>query len=102
MGSRAYGGGIDFYDHALIPGWKGNLLVAVLGRTSLLRITLAPDGRHSSSVEQLFHFQFGRLRDVLAGPDGTVYIATSNRDGHFMELGLFEGDDKILRITPVR
>jgi len=94
--------GIDFYDHALIPGWKGSLLVAVLGRTSLLRITLTPDGRSTSSIEQLFHYQFGRIRDVLVGPDGIVYVATSNRDGHFTGLGLFEGDDKILRIMPLR
>ena len=37
-----------------------------------------------------------RIRDVLTGPDGSIYLATSNRDGHFLP----EGDDKILRITP--
>jgi glucose/arabinose dehydrogenase len=92
--------GIAFYDRKMFPDWNGNLLVAALGRTSLLRLVLTPDGRETVSVEQLFHYQFGRLRDVLVGTDGAIYVATSNRDGHFTELGLFEGDDKIIRITP--
>ena len=39
-------------------------------------------------------------RDALVGPDGAVYIATSNHDGRARGVGPFEGDDKVLRIRP--
>lgn len=92
--------GADFYNHELIPGWKGNLLVTSLVGRSLWRITLTPDGQRAASVERLFEQTYGRLRDVLVGPDGSVYIATSNHDGRARGVGPFEGDDKILRIRP--
>ncbi len=45
------------------------------------------------------HFQneFGRIRAVVAGPDGFLYITTSNTDGRGNP---FPGDDKIIRIDP--
>jgi len=42
---------------------------------------------------------FGRIRDVVEGPDGYLYIATSNRDGRGEPA---PDDDKILRITKPR
>ena len=42
---------------------------------------------------------FGRIRDVAEGPDGYLYIATSNRDGRGLPA---PDDDKILRITKGR
>ena len=69
-----------------------------LASRSLFRIELIPDGRRSSSVERLFEDRYGRLRDILVGPDGAVYIATSNHDGRARGVGPFEGNDKVLRI----
>lgn len=94
--------GADFYNHDLILGWKGSLLVTSLVGRSLWRITLGPDGGRAASVERLFDQQYGRLRDVLVGADGAVYIATSNHDGRARGIGPFEGDDKILKIMPAR
>ena len=70
--------GADFYAHDLIPGWKGNVLVTVLGGRSFFRLTLAPDSRRATAIEQLFENECGRLRDILVGPDGHVYIATGD------------------------
>ena len=39
---------------------------------------------------------YGRLRDVVTGPDGALYVATSNRDGRGK---VRTGDDRILRIV---
>jgi aldose sugar dehydrogenase len=50
-----------------------------------------------TAKETLFAGQFGRLRDVLVAPDGTVYLATSNRDGRGSPAS---DDDRILRIRP--
>ncbi|MDO8657794.1 MAG: PQQ-dependent sugar dehydrogenase [Candidatus Levybacteria bacterium] len=41
--------------------------------------------------------QYGRLREVVAGPDGMLYITTSNKDGR----GNPENsDDKIIKVNP--
>ena len=40
---------------------------------------------------------FGRLRDVILGPDGYLYLLTSNRDGRGVATA---GDDQIIRINP--
>ena len=92
--------GADFYTHDLIPGWNGNLLVTSLRGRSLFRVTLGPNGRRAASVESVVQDRYGRLRDVLVGPDGFVYIATSNHDGRARGVGPFDGDDKVLRIGP--
>ena len=41
--------------------------------------------------ETLLDRQFGRLRAVVIGPDGALYVSTANG-----------GDDRILRITATR
>ncbi len=43
--------------------------------------------------------KFGRIREVVLGPDGAIYISTSNRDGRG-QVGT--GDDKIIKIDPNR
>jgi len=43
--------------------------------------------------------QFGRLRDVVPGQDGFLYVLTSNRDGRGAPTAL---DDQIIRIDPKR
>jgi len=73
----------------------GTLLVTALAGRVLLRITLTPDGRRAASVERLHAGEFGRIRDVLVGPDGAIYLATSNRDGRGFPAA---DDDRILRI----
>ena len=89
--------GADFYDADLIPGWKGSLLVTSLRGATLFRLTLSADGREVVEREALFRGEYGRLRDVLVGPRGEVYLATSNRDGRGRPAS---DDDRILRILP--
>jgi glucose/arabinose dehydrogenase len=45
----------------------------------------------------LFDDEFGRLRAVAVGPDGYLYISTSNLDGRGDPR---PGDDRIIRIGP--
>jgi len=44
----------------------------------------------------LLHNAYGRIRAVAAGPDGRLWITTSNRDGRGT---LNPGDDKIIAMT---
>lgn len=41
--------------------------------------------------------QFGRLREVVLGPDGMLYITTSNKDGRGT---ISSTDDRIIRVNP--
>jgi glucose/arabinose dehydrogenase len=45
----------------------------------------------------LFDEEFGRLRAIAQGPDGALYVATSNHDGRGDPA---EGDDRIIRVAP--
>ena len=63
---------------------------------SLRRLTFNSDGSVSGE-EVLYKGEFGRLRDVRVGPDGAVYLATSNRDGRGNPGA---DDDRILKLTP--
>jgi glucose/arabinose dehydrogenase len=58
---------------------------------------LSENGRAARGQELILDGDFGRLRDVVVGPDGRLYIATSNRDGRGRPAS---GDDRIIRITP--
>lgn len=88
--------GADFYMSDRIPQWKGSLLFTALSG-ALYRATLSADGKTISNVEKMLVGEYGRLRDVLVGPGGEIYVATSNRDGRGSPRA---GDDRILKLTP--
>jgi glucose/arabinose dehydrogenase len=88
--------GCTLYDAELIPQWRGSLLFVTLKDESLRRLELDDSGRVTDE-EVLYRGCFGRLRDVRVGPDGAVYLATSNLDGRGEPR---EGDDRVLRIAP--
>ena len=87
--------GADFYMSDRIPGWKGSLLFTALSG-ALYRATLSADGKTVTAVEKMLSGEYGRLRDVLVGPSGEIYLATSNRDGRGSPRS---GDDRILKLV---
>ncbi len=77
--------------------WAGSLVFTGLRGQALYRLTLDPnDPRKVQTFEELFKGQFGRLRDVVEGPDGALYITTSNRDGRGNPIA---DDDRVIRLT---
>ncbi len=78
------------------PQFKGNFFFTTLRGETLIRVVL--DGRRVVSQERLLDHQYGRLRDVIEGPDGALYFATSNRDGRGSPA---RDDDRIMRLVPV-
>lgn len=75
--------------------WTGDFVFANLVGEQLRRLSF--DGERVTRNEALLEGEFGRLRDVAEGPDGALYVLTSNRDGRGDPA---DDDDRILRLTP--
>jgi glucose/arabinose dehydrogenase len=63
--------GIAFYTGNKYAGWKNNLFVSCLAGQQLKRLEIA--GGKVTHEEQVFN-QFGRVHDVVQGPDGYLYV----------------------------
>ncbi|MBI4078833.1 MAG: PQQ-dependent sugar dehydrogenase [Candidatus Levybacteria bacterium] len=77
------------------------LYFAGLRGQSLYQVSLNSDRIYKMEqpleVKSLLQGEFGRLRDVVLGPDNMLYITTSNRDGRGSPA---EDDDKIIKVNP--
>lgn len=78
--------------------WAGSLLFTGLRGQALYRVTVDPSTPGAPvSLERHFEGQYGRVRDIVEGPDGALYLATSNKDGRGRPNA---NDDQLLRLTP--
>jgi glucose/arabinose dehydrogenase len=75
---------LAFYTGDKFPQWKGQILLGSLAFQELRRLEMT--GEKVTHQEVLFK-DVGRLRDMIVGPDGYVYIA-------------FNQPDRIARIVP--
>jgi glucose/arabinose dehydrogenase len=76
--------GMAFYDANLFPAWKGSLFVGGLASTHLARLTLKGD--RVVGEEWLLQDLGERIRDVVVGPDGAVYLLTDDANGRILKL----------------
>jgi glucose/arabinose dehydrogenase len=88
--------GAVFLKGGAIPQWEGTLFVAALRGQRLWHLTFNADGSLAGR-EALLEGQFGRLREVVVAPDGSLWILTSNRDGRGTPVA---SDDRIIRLGP--
>ncbi len=88
--------GEDRWNPSGITFHGDHLYVATLRGRQLLRVAFASD-LTSARVSTLLERTYGRLRDVVVGPDGALYVATSNRDGHGLPI---REDDRVIRVIP--
>ena len=93
-------GGAAFYTGTAIPEWRGSLLIGTLRSKHLHRVKFSAAEPGAVELHEVyFQDQAGRLREVVMGPDGAVYLTTSNCDGRG---DCPEGRDQILRLLPSR
>lgn len=91
--------GATFYNSDNISEWENKFLVANLRGAHLRVFDLDLSKEKVESSEELFKGQFGRLREAAIGPDGNLYLLTSNKDGRGNP---DQNDDKIIRIAPAK
>ena len=75
--------GAAFYTGDAYPGWKGDLFVGSLTPGGLVRLRL-DDGRVTQ--EERYLRDVGRVRDVVQGPDGLLYLLTDESNGKLLRL----------------
>ena len=79
--------GLTFYTGDVFPKWKGDIFVASLRAETLSRLDI--EGERVLHEERLLADELGeRLRHVVQGPKGYLYLLTDASDG------------KIIRIAP--
>ena len=86
-----------FYRGSAFPQFRGDFFFGNLRGQRIIRVRL--DGRRVVSQESLLQGQYGRIREMVEGPDGAIYFSTSNRDGRGSPA---RDDDRILRLVPAR
>ncbi|MEO5921921.1 MAG: PQQ-dependent sugar dehydrogenase [Pseudolysinimonas sp.] len=72
----------------------GTFFMAGLGGERLWAIYVDEDA-HTASPVEWFTGEYGRIRDVVPGPDGSLWMLTNNTDGRGDPR---DGDDRILQV----
>jgi glucose/arabinose dehydrogenase len=78
--------GMTFYTGESLPDWQGDLFVGGLASTALVRLEL--DGNSVVEEERILEQAGRRIRDVVVGPEGALFLVTDEDNG------------EIIRITP--
>ncbi|MCE3285589.1 MAG: yliI [Steroidobacteraceae bacterium] len=77
--------GLAFYTGTAIPGWRGDVFVGGLATKELARLEMR-DGKVVHE-ERLFRKELGkRIRTVVNGPDGALYLLTDEPDGQLLRV----------------
>ncbi len=103
-------GDLTFYNASLMPELMGDLFLSSLWGEALIRIRFQDPANPDrvTAIERWFNTrmwrtgeqvasEYGRLRGMTVGPDGALYVGTSNQDTRRPPM---PGDDRILKITP--
>lgn len=80
--------GAAFYTGAVWPAWKNSLFVGALAGSMVVR--LSTQGEKVTGEERLLTNIGERIRDVVQGPDGFLYLLSDEDNG------------KVLRVRPAR
>lgn len=84
--------GTDTWAPAGLAFFEGSLYFGGLRGMALFEYNT-----NTKELKKHFKEEFGRIREVVLGPDNFLYITTSNKDGRGKPN---LGDDKIIRINP--
>lgn len=77
-------GDFIFYSGDMFADWKGQILVANLGTTSISRISTSAD--KSSATEDERYDMGNRLRDIIEAEDGSLWVLEDGPRGRLLRL----------------
>jgi glucose/arabinose dehydrogenase len=86
-----------FYRAELFPQFTNSFFFGGLEGEGIYRLEISANDPYRIDLIDRLNINIGRIREVVEAPDGSIYFATSNRDGRGQ---LRTGDDKIYRISP--
>jgi glucose/arabinose dehydrogenase len=78
--------GLALYTGDRYPGWRGNFFIGGLASSVLVRLEMA-NGRVVRETRYLAELR-ERIRDVVQGPDGYLYLLTDSNDGRILRVEL--------------
>lgn len=76
---------------------QGTLYIATTDGQALLATPIPRPGHLGTINVVRLDQNYGRLRTVVAAPDGALWLTTSNRDGHGHPI---PDDDRVIRLVP--
>ena len=90
---------VAFYTGNRFPAWKNtSLFVGGMAGHQLRRLQIADN---KITAEEVIFGQFGRVRDIVQGPDGYLYIALQNPTGSGTGLPLSASTPgRVIRLVP--
>jgi len=77
-------GALTIYSGRLFPEWQGSFFVAGLSSQALVRLVLHAD--RVVGEERLLTSRGERIRSVVQGPDGALYLLTDGANGKLLKL----------------
>ena len=76
--------GMAIYSGSLFPEWRGNIFVGALSGKALVRLVMSGD--RVAGEERLLADEDARIREVVQGPDGALYLLTDSEDGSLLKI----------------
>jgi aldose sugar dehydrogenase len=76
--------GLTIYSGDLFPEWKGDFLIGGLSSRALIRLEL--ENNRVVGEERLLTDRNERIREVVQGPEGALYLLTDDDDGKLLKL----------------
>jgi glucose/arabinose dehydrogenase len=92
---------LTFYTGDRFPWWKGHLFLGALNGQQLQRVAFDQPPPQSERRESLLTQLDARVRDVVQGPDGYLYVATEKRTEGSGQTSDVDPNGTILRLEPV-
>ena len=76
--------GMVIYSGTLFPEWRGDAFIGGLSSKALVRLTM--NGDRVTGEERLLTDRDARIREVVQGPDGALYLLTDAENGSLLKV----------------